>query len=127
MHCIYLMGKLQRAELLRYTLLVEHVDAGVLGEQADLGRKIYNAEADIRNIMSAYETLINDDKDRELFERLKSARTPCNESYKRVVRVSREGRRPDALNLIRTQLTPLRDATLADTSSAQSITATSRL
>lgn len=76
MPCIYLTGKLQTAMLLRYTLLTDHIDADSQGEKAQLEGQIDRVYGEEDDVLSEYEKLINDTKDRELFEALKSARTP---------------------------------------------------
>jgi PAS domain S-box-containing protein len=110
MPCIYLMGKLQSATLLHYTLLTDYMNADDKSGKAALDGQIENANSEIDDVMRKYERLIDDAEDRRLYEALKAARTPYTECYVRVLRLSRKGKRNEALNLITTGLIPLRDA-----------------
>jgi two-component system sensor histidine kinase/response regulator len=109
---IYLIGKLQSATLLRYTLLTDHVDTDDKAEKAQLDWQIDRAKAEIDDDMNQYEKLIVSPRDRQLFEALKAARTPYAECHIRVLCLSREGKRKQALELIEDQLIPLRNAFL---------------
>ena len=109
---LYLIGTLQDATLLRYTLLTDHVDADDTTAKAELDGQIDSANGEIDDVMSKYEKRIVDPGDRQLFENIKSVRTLYTESHIRVLRLSREGKREEALGVIRTQLIPLRDAFL---------------
>ncbi len=108
--CIYLTGKLQAATLLRFALLTDHVRAGEGTEKAELEGQIESARQEIADLIRRYEERINDLRDRRLFEKLKSALGTYEEYYVRVLGLSREGKKQDARNLIRTRLTPLRNA-----------------
>jgi PAS domain S-box-containing protein len=112
MPCIYLIGKLHSATLLGYSLLADHINADDQSKKAELDGQIDHAGGEIDNAMTRYEPLIDDAEDRRLFETMKSARLPYSECYLRVLRLSREGTRHEALRLVRTQLIPLRDAFL---------------
>ena len=110
MPCIYLMGKLQSATLLHYTLLTDYMNADNSSGKTALDGQIDNANRDIDDFMRKYERLIGDAEDRRLYETLKAARSPYTECYMRVLRLSREGRRNAAVNLIAARLIPLRNA-----------------
>ena len=110
--CIYLIGKVQSTTLFRYTLLTDRVNADDKTEKADLDRQIDSAQGEIDDALRRYEALIGDFADRQLFEAMKSAQAPYLESYVHVLRLSREGKRAEALNLTETELTPMRNAVL---------------
>ena len=112
MSCIYLIGKVQSVTLLRYTLLADHVDANDWEEKAQLARQIDRAEEEIDGDLIAYEKLIDGPADRRLFDSMRSAQRPYDQSYSRVLGLSRAGRREEALSLMKTQLIPLRNAYL---------------
>jgi two-component system sensor histidine kinase/response regulator len=107
---IYLIDKLQSATLACYTLLTDHVDTDDGAQKAALDEQIERADREIAHVIAEYEKLINDTRDRELFEALRSARTPYQEIFQRVLALSREHRRTEARDLMRTQLIPLRHA-----------------
>jgi PAS domain S-box-containing protein len=110
MPCIYLIVRLHSATLLRYTLLVDRVDSSAPAKTAELDRQIDLAGNEIASTMGRYEKLIDDD--RQLFDNLKSASTPYADCFARVLRLTRQGKRQEALDLLRTRLVPLRDAFL---------------
>jgi PAS domain S-box-containing protein len=112
MPCIYLIGKVQSLTLLRYTLLADYVDADGQAEKAELERQIDHANDEIDGLMVQYEKLIDAPPDRRLFDAMKFAQTPYRQSYIRVLGLSREGKRKEALSLIGAQLIPLRNAYL---------------
>ncbi|MGB6689711.1 MAG: PAS domain S-box protein [Terracidiphilus sp.] len=112
MPSIYLSGQLQSITLLRYSLLTDYVDRGDEPEDAQLVGKIDGANAQIDALMSEYESLIDVPEDSRLFNTLKAARKPYDECFIRVLRLRSEGKRDEALNLIGTELIPLRNAFL---------------
>ena len=112
MPSIYLSGQLQSVTLLRYSLLTDYVDHADESERADLVQQIVSADSQIDDLMGKYESLIDVPADAQLFDRLKSTRKPYDECFLRVLRLRREGKRDEALNLIETELIPLRDAFL---------------
>ncbi len=112
MSCIYLIGRVQSVTLLRYTLLADHIDANDREEKAQLARQIDRAEEEIDGDLIAYEKLIDGPADRRLFDSMRSAQRPYDQSYSRVLGLSGAGRREEALSLMKTQLIPLRHAYL---------------
>jgi PAS domain S-box-containing protein len=110
MPSIYLIGSMQSFSLLRYSLLTDRVNTGDQAEKAELDRQIDGAQAGIDAVVSKYEKLIVDPRDRELFATLRSVKRRYRECYVRVLRLSRAGKRQDALNLIKAELIPLRNA-----------------
>ena len=107
---IYMMGQLQSVILLRYVWLREHIDTDDGAVKAELDSQIDRGSAEISDLMNRYENFIGDTRDRALFERLKAARVLYQECYVRVLRLSREGKRQQALELMRGQLVSLHGA-----------------
>ena len=108
---IYLGGKLQNALLFRHTLLIDHVEAGGEREKSDLDGQIESTNAEIENVLKKYEELIDSPMDRRIFSGLKAGRRAAyGRCYLRVLQLSHERRREEALHVIRTDLIPLRDA-----------------
>jgi PAS domain S-box-containing protein len=112
MPSIYLSGQLQSITLLRYSLLTDYVDRPDQTERADLVAQIDSANAQIDDLMNRYESLVDVPEDSRLFAALRAARKPYDESFVRVLSLRREGKRDQALNLIETELIPLRNAFL---------------
>lgn len=108
MPSIYLMGKVQSSTLLGYALLMDHVNAESKEEKAQLEGRIDSVDGEVENTISRYEALVNDTEDRQLFEALKTAMMPYRQCHLRVLHLSRGGNRAVALNLIKSQLVPLR-------------------
>ena len=109
---IYLSGKLQSATLLRYTLLTDYFARTDKTEHAELDRQIESANAQIDGLMERYESLIDSPTDRQLFETLKSTRSPYDQCYLHVLHLTREGKRNEALTVLNAELIPLRNAFL---------------
>jgi PAS domain S-box-containing protein len=112
MPSIYLSGQLQSITLLRYILLTDYVSQSNGEKRAQLVSQIDSADARINEVMKTYQSLIDVPEDTRLFERIKSARRPYDSCYLRVLHLSRDGQREQALSLIATELTPLRNAFL---------------
>ncbi|MGD0734882.1 MAG: PAS domain S-box protein [Terracidiphilus sp.] len=112
MPSIYFSGQLQSITLLRYTLMTDYIDSNDNAEKAALDRQIESANAQINDVMSQYDSLIDSPTDRQLFEALKSTRAPYDECYIDVLRLSREGEIDEAQNMIGSKLIPLRNAFL---------------
>jgi two-component system, NtrC family, sensor kinase len=112
MPSIYLSGQLQSVTLLRYTLLTDYIDPNDNAEKAALDLQIEGSNAQIDDVMSKYESLIDSPTDRQLFQALKSTRVPYDDCYLSVLSLSREGKIVEAQNLIGTQLIPRRNAFL---------------
>jgi PAS domain S-box-containing protein len=112
MPSIYLSGQLQSITLLRYSLLTDYVDRAGEGEDAELAGKIDRSNAQIDELMKQAESLIDVPADTRLFAALKAARKPYDECFLRVEQLRRAGRRDQALDLMGTELIPLRNAFL---------------
>src|ERR1700761_1450695 len=74
MPSIYLSGQLQSITLLRYSLLTDYVDRADETEGAALVGQIDSADAQIDDLMSRYESLIDVPADIRLFATLKATR-----------------------------------------------------
>jgi PAS domain S-box-containing protein len=112
MPSVYLMGKIQSSTLHRYALLTDRIYANNEVEKVGLDRLIEGTKSDVDDVVTRYDKLIVAPKDRQLFEALKSARGPYRESYARVLLLSRNNKRIEALQLMVFQLIPLRNAFL---------------
>ena len=104
--------------------LTGEIKAGVYASMGAVMRQVIaldkeqmsNAEAEIEKIrtevtqsFAEYEKLINNDKERALYDNLKRARADFTETRKQVLELSRAGKKQEAVALLDTKLQPLNE------------------
>lgn len=74
----------------------KHVTSNFRAEKADIEKQILRINEDITSNLDAYEKLINSDKDREMFEKIKQEIGQVNTLYEKVRPISMELKREEA-------------------------------
>jgi methyl-accepting chemotaxis protein len=74
----------------------KHVTSNSRSEKADIEKQLQRINEDIKINMDAYEKLINRDKDREMFEKIKQDIAQVNDLYEKVRPISMELKREEA-------------------------------
>jgi methyl-accepting chemotaxis protein len=107
--CVYLMGQIQGNVEEIFGLVLQHAVAEDKAEKARLETQIQGVRSQNAGYSTAYEKLIKNDKDRELYSVLTAARDTFWAVAEDVMKVSRGGGTDsarEASNMARTQLKP---------------------
>jgi len=88
---VYVIGEMQANTQAFYGLLLRHVVTNDKGEMARIGMQIETSRAHTGELIARYEKLISNDKDKELFQAIKDARTDFKKEADEVIKLSEIG------------------------------------
>lgn len=103
---LYFTGELKSTSQTVFALLLQHVISEDKSEKTRFAGKIKDDLAAMQGYFSSYEKTITTDRDRQLFEEVKSARANYLATYDQVLSLSTDLRTKEALALIEQQLKP---------------------
>ncbi|MGJ5813185.1 methyl-accepting chemotaxis protein [Paludibaculum fermentans] len=93
---VYVIGIIQANTQAAYSLELQHIISRSQEEMDRLDTEVQDLRSRTTTLYATYEKSLIDDKDRELFERLKAARSEYNGAADQIYRVSRQ-RAPEAV------------------------------
>ncbi len=96
---LYSMGQLKAKSQLLYSLLLQYVMASDKAETARLNGAIKDARAEVLKTLADYEKMITADRDRQLFDVVKSSRAAYVEVYDQAMSLTGEMKSKEALDL----------------------------
>jgi methyl-accepting chemotaxis protein len=101
---IYLTGQIQAVSQLRLRLLLQHLSATDKAEKERLAAQIQDATTKVNALLDTYEKTIKEDRDRQLFSAIKSARDNYSGTFAQVESLSSAMQNKQALALFDSQL-----------------------
>lgn len=104
---LYLTGQIKSTSQEIYALLLQHAISEDKAEMTRLAGAIKDQSTAMQNYMAEYEKTITVDRDRQLFDNVKTARSSYMATYDQVLALSAELKNKEALQMIEQQLKPL--------------------
>jgi methyl-accepting chemotaxis protein len=104
---LYVTGQLKGTSQTLHALLLRHAISDDKAEMARIATTIKDTRSAMDNFMTDYEKTITTDRDRQLFEAVKSSRTAYMASFDQVLALSTDLKNKEALSMIDRQLEPL--------------------
>ena len=104
---LYDIGRLKANSLRNQYLLMEHVMSRGNEAKQRAGSELAQGRALTTQIMDGYEKTITQDKDRELWAALKSARAAYKPEFDEVLRLSEAGKNDEAITYYQSRVRPL--------------------
>lgn len=93
---VYVIGQIQANTQAAYSLELQHIISSSREEMERLDTEVHDLRTRITTMYATYEKSLSDDKDRELFDRLKAARADYNGAADRIFAMSKQ-RTPEAV------------------------------
>lgn len=104
---VYLVGQIQNNVNKSMVLLMQHVFSSDKDEMAAMELDIQALRNNNSNVFISYEKLVNSDKERELLETIKNDRTAYWSAFDDVLKLSRQAKNKEAMDLVNSELKPL--------------------
>lgn len=112
---VYFAGQLQFRAAMAFTLVSQHIISNDNSEMQSIETQLAATDAAVMDAMTKYETSITTAKDRELFEVIRSKRTPYLAARGEVIALSRALKNAEAQKLFSRKARPLYDQYMAAT------------
>jgi methyl-accepting chemotaxis protein len=104
---LYLVGQLKSASQTSYALLLQHAISDEKSEMAQIAGAIKDNRSTMGNYLAEYEKTITTERDRQLYDAVKTSHATYLSTYDQVLTLSAEQKKKEALAMIEQQLKPL--------------------